>query len=304
MSEKESLPIKIDVGLKAELTGSVPEKEMGRLANALGDALSPFTEGLGLVGDSIRAHRATQTIKRTIEAQQLINAHNLNVHGAPLKFISQWAESSSLEDDNNTELNSMWSHLLANASTAYDNRHLLYVNILKNMSGKAARLLNDICQHGEIETVYELDRDWLHHIKGDLAPLLEALEISWRSNATVPGQHVCLVNTQPIFEHIWHDARMVLQFSYPSFQKTETGDVIASGDQYHYRPGITEDIYCHKSLVREGLLYEGDTEVDLEIFGKKAKSKVWLLQATEIGIDLVRNCSTVTRETVYQNQKT
>ena len=50
-------PIHVDVSAKASLTGEVPSEALGRSLHALVDAVSPITEGLGLIGDHIREDR-------------------------------------------------------------------------------------------------------------------------------------------------------------------------------------------------------------------------------------------------------
>ena len=54
--ENSNIPVKID--LRAELKAKIPEKQAGQLAESFRDAISPFTETLGIFGDHFRFHKS------------------------------------------------------------------------------------------------------------------------------------------------------------------------------------------------------------------------------------------------------
>lgn len=290
---ESNFPIKLDVSATAEISGRVPDEVMGRLANALTDLLSPLTEGLGLVGDSIRAHRENQAIKRTLAARQLIDQSGLQISGAPLKFIASWAEAVSIEDEN-SELNDMWERLLANSSVGYEHRFLSYVEILKSMSGDEARFLKRLCRDGDLEVYYDIKRDWIDHIVGDVEALFSTLPVEWRKYHSQLNDIIAWTDTEKIdtvFEHDWKNPRIIVLFQYPQAQQKADGTVKIHNGTYHYRPGTTENIFVHRNLVRQGLAYEATILAKVNFLGQDFEVPVWFLQATEIGIDLVRTCS-------------
>jgi hypothetical protein len=287
----------VDFGLsaKAEVSGKVPDTVMGRMGNALADTLSPFTEGLGLVGDAIRAHRITQVIRRAEATRQLLDSAGRQITGAPLKFIAPWAEAVSLEEEN-SELNSMWEHLLANASTAYEGRYNGYIDILKRMSSDEARLLNELCRHGTIDPVFEIEREWLRRITGDLKPLLEGLpDVETPIHPLGDDDSISIIHVgelDKVFNHDWQNPRRVALFSYPIFKRMTDRSIKISGKQYYYAPGITgPTFFAHQNLIREGLLYRDTTELTIDRQQTSHVCTVWFLQATEIGVDLVKTCN-------------
>jgi hypothetical protein len=87
---------------------------LGRAVDVLVDAGSPFTEGLGLIGDHIRAHRYDVAIKITKRAKELASLTKRADNPPPLKFIMPFLEKASteLEDD---ELCELWARLLVDA---------------------------------------------------------------------------------------------------------------------------------------------------------------------------------------------
>lgn len=298
-----TVAVEVALSAKAELTGNIPEHAVGRLAHALADALSPLTEGLGLVGDALRTHRTALVIKRAENTHKLLRSAGRTVRGAPLKFIAPWAEAASIEEDN-SELNTMWEHLLANASTSYEVRYNNYVDILKRMSTEEAKFINSLCAFGQMDVTFELDREWLNHVKGSLRPILEGMVPIEIKTPPLPefsdvnqmaSIHLDNREATKMFDHEWHSPRIVALFTFPTFQILPDR-IESSGFQYYYRPGLTENIYAHQNLIREGLLYKDTTEVDIIWMGHPAKCKVWFLQATEIGVDLVRVCNTVLPE--------
>ena len=56
-------PVKIDISLKANVDLPMPTDAVGRLVNALADAISPFTEKQGLKADMVRLQRAEVAIE-------------------------------------------------------------------------------------------------------------------------------------------------------------------------------------------------------------------------------------------------
>lgn len=141
MSADDDLPVKIDVGLKAELKGEIPTEKVGNAVDAILDALSPFTQGMGLIGDHIRFHREKVIIKigeLTIEKAQ---AENLNLKPVPPKFMVPFIEKASCEDLE-SELINAWANLLKEASTNYSAQLLPYLNVLSQLGPNEANYLN------------------------------------------------------------------------------------------------------------------------------------------------------------------
>jgi hypothetical protein len=265
------------------------------IATALSGALAPLTDDpTSFVGGSIRAQRTRQVIRRAENARALIAAAGLTITGAPLKFIVPWAEAASIEDESDEDLNGMWERLLANASVSFEHRYLSYIEVLRGMSAPEAHLLNELCHSGSVEVYYDIKREWIGHIVGDAEAVLSQLEIQWRPSAA-PNTDAFAdpVNVEVVFGHDWREARLVTLFQYPQAHRRADGSIEVHNGAYHYRPGTTDDIFVHKNLIRRGLAYEAIINAEVTFLDKPYEVPVWFLQATEIGIDLVRSCKKV-----------
>ena len=66
------LPIKVEIGAKAtvDLKAEVPKESMGRLVDALTDAIRPWTEARGLRADQIRLHPVLLSARPAVQAGQ------------------------------------------------------------------------------------------------------------------------------------------------------------------------------------------------------------------------------------------
>lgn len=138
--------IKIDVGLsaKAEIKAEVPPSSMGRLVDALTDAIRPFTEARGLRADTIRLQREDVLIEIARRAQQRARLENAELHPVPLKTLVPLLEKASLEDPEDDEMLDMWAALLAAETTDPGHNRRWYIDILASIDSWQARLLHKI----------------------------------------------------------------------------------------------------------------------------------------------------------------
>lgn len=113
----------------------------GRLSNALADLVSPFTESAGLIGDNIRLRRVESTIRALTIARNLVENSSARLIPPPQKFLIQWLENSSFEEDDDTDLSELWAKLLVAASHDYSDSFISYVDLLKKIGPKEAELL-------------------------------------------------------------------------------------------------------------------------------------------------------------------
>lgn len=135
------------VSAKLEFKGEVPSAPLGRAVHALVDAISPFTEGLGLIGDHIRVQRYEVAIKIANRAKGIVKANGGKIHAPPLKFMVPFLELSSLEDmgeGRDSRIIELWSQLLADACTEYESEHLTFMRILSEVDGSQVRYLESL----------------------------------------------------------------------------------------------------------------------------------------------------------------
>lgn len=146
MSDEKKAPVQVDIGVKAtaELKAEVPSTSIGRLVDALTDAIRPFTEARGLRADQIRLQREDVLIQIAEKARARSAAEGKELHAVPPKLLVPFLEKASLEIDDE-ELRERWAALLLSASTSYDARMLSFLDILTRISSQEALLLEDVC---------------------------------------------------------------------------------------------------------------------------------------------------------------
>lgn len=138
--------IKVDVGLgaKAELRTEIPSEASGRAVQALVDAISPFTEVFGLIGDHIRAVRTSRAIDRLEGARRKLESAGRDVKPVPDSFLIPWIEKTSQEDGEDT-LKDKWENLLVSASIDYLSRMKSFPSILSELTSEDVKFLDEIC---------------------------------------------------------------------------------------------------------------------------------------------------------------
>lgn len=160
----DELPIKVDIGasLKLEATTEIPSEASGRAVNVLVDAVSPFTELLGLAGDHIRAVRQQRAIDRAIAAKKQLQDHGKPIGKVPDSFLLPWIEKTS-QDDADEGLEKTWSNLLSSAADVYLTKMKVFPDILSQLSAAEVHFLDQICHPTEYS-----ETQILHTMNGHL----------------------------------------------------------------------------------------------------------------------------------------
>lgn len=143
MNDKTQVPVTIDISAKAELKGEVSTAAADRAVHALLDALAPFTEGMGLVGDRVRAYRHDVAARIVEEAKLMVENRGQVIIPPPIKFSLPFIEQASLEEEGEG-LEEMWASLLAEASTDFKSAHYGYLRVLSEIGPDDAKLLDSI----------------------------------------------------------------------------------------------------------------------------------------------------------------
>src|SRR4051812_36499349 len=115
MSEERKTSINVDFGAsaKAELKAEVPASSMGRLVDALTDAIRPFTEARGLKADQIRLQREEVLIEVARRARKRLQIEGITPQPITTKTLVPLLEKASLEEPDDEEMIERWAQLLA-----------------------------------------------------------------------------------------------------------------------------------------------------------------------------------------------
>ena len=184
--DDKKIPINVDLSAKVELKGEASTKAVDRSVNALLDAIAPFTEGMGLIGDHLRAHRYDTAVKIARKAQSIAREQKLVLEPPPLKFTVPFLENASLEDIDDA-LVEAWSRLLVAASNNYEGKYLAFVQILAALGPDEADFLTDIAALKRKErshiSLHEIVESYEYAIE-EIANLnSEVQDLEWASEA-------------------------------------------------------------------------------------------------------------------------
>jgi hypothetical protein len=146
-----------NISMSPDLISALPA--VGKGVAAIGAAI-PFTgivkrmlgpaadELAEMWRDQVRLYRYEKQLKCVQKAEKMAEAAGFSPHAVPPKILFPLLEGVSLEE--NEDLHTMWSALLANASSPdrSDDVRPGYINLLRQMSPDEAAVLNWIFDDG------------------------------------------------------------------------------------------------------------------------------------------------------------
>lgn len=109
---------------------------MRRISGPLADEIG---EGMGVVARHYRYRLAVKMYQKT--ERMLINA-GIDPHAVPPRLFLPMIENASMQDDE--DLHTRWAALLANAATSPDSVHPSFIEVLRQLTPKDAKLLDDL----------------------------------------------------------------------------------------------------------------------------------------------------------------
>lgn len=144
--DESKLPVKVELSAKAalEIKGEVPKESMGRLVDALADAIRPWTEQRGLRADQIRLQREDVLLEIAQKARHRLALEHVEAKPLSAKLLIPFLEKASLED-RDVALRDAWASLLVSATKTEKARHLTFVDILSRISSEELKLLERVC---------------------------------------------------------------------------------------------------------------------------------------------------------------
>lgn len=119
------------------------------IVDAVVDIFSPATETLAFLGDTIRVHRTRTVLKCFARTKKIAEDAGLNLKVPPTKFLTQYIENASLEEEDDKTLVEWWARLLCDAGTHYDAKHVFFTSVLKQISKKELELLEVLARNGQ-----------------------------------------------------------------------------------------------------------------------------------------------------------
>ena len=156
-------PSKVELGAVAKAEASakyerntqvsiaVPEDVTRAKSQAFLDAISPFTNALGFIGDWLadarersRIHRLTTLMTIAEKARKEIEDQGEKPSAIPLKALLPMLDKASLEEADDEILTTAWGTLIASAALDYDPEVIAFSRILSELSPRECLILQRI----------------------------------------------------------------------------------------------------------------------------------------------------------------
>ncbi len=123
-----------------EIKTNIPSRAVGRLLDALTDAIRPFTEERGLRADQMRLQREDVLLEIAKKARARLAIEEAEPGPIANKFLVPFLERASLEAEASS-LTDWWAALLVTASKNSSAQKPIYVDILSKIGGEDAQFL-------------------------------------------------------------------------------------------------------------------------------------------------------------------
>lgn len=195
--DKNALSVKIEASAKLEAKTEIPPDASGRAVHAVLDVLSPFTEGMGIVGSNLRLHREKVLLKIAMLARERLEEDGKHANPVPPKFLIPFAEKASWEDPED-DLVSAWANLLVAASDQYDSLFLTFREILSELGANELGCLQDLILPHLDNGFDPSNLDFRDTVKTPVASIISQMELYW-----------------PQFQSVWRGLHSI-QFEVPA----------------------------------------------------------------------------------------
>lgn len=135
--------------MKSPISVVVSGDAVKPLVGAVVDLFSPITEPMGWIGDLVRDQRVRSALKCFEQAKVLADKKGIKLKAPPAKFLSQFIDSCSLENENDKQLIEWWARLLVDAGSDFQGKHIFYTNILKQVTATELEILECLVRNGK-----------------------------------------------------------------------------------------------------------------------------------------------------------
>lgn len=283
-SDRAQAPVSIDLGARAEarfeLKGEVPSNSLGRLVDALTDAIRPFTEKRGLRADQIRLQRAEVAIEIARLARKRVEQEHLETKPVPNKILVPLIELASNEDLTNKIMVDRWSSLLASASMSGEVPPL-FVQILAQMDGRQARTLSKLMLNE-----YE---QW-HRPMTTFFDYYEVEPSGVGKNNLRDIQRLAFKNRHEAYSFLvdWFSRPGCYLYYVEEPDRNVDEEAIIRKFGVWYEAGLEEQLEICCAL---GVIKCEEVELKLSFSGKKHSVTAIYYHATRIGVDFLECCA-------------
>lgn len=271
-------PDKIEVEI-GESGGKVAVSGDGtsRLVNALADFISPASQSMGVVGDAIqqfRVHRSQMAAIALERAKEIKRGRGEAVRPISRKLLAPWIEGASSEDPDGNNITELWARILAASPEHFDSKVATFIDIATRIGPEEDRLLRSLADSAD------LSQGFFQHFTFS-AKNEEKITQYLADSAESSGDQTAPDFASRLAREL--DARRpslwVGLVMFVTIQQSPAGI---------FRSLLTDEVKeAADVLVREGIFERRESQ--LVRFSKRTSVRVDYVQATDLGIGLLRS---------------
>lgn len=135
--------------MKSPISVTISGETVRPIVGAIVDLFSPVTEPLGWIGDLVRDQRMRSALTCFGRAKEVAEKAGVKLKAPPAKFLSQFVDCCSLENDSDKQLIEWWARLLVDAGSDFQGKHIFYTNILKQITSRELDHLECLVRNGK-----------------------------------------------------------------------------------------------------------------------------------------------------------
>ena len=154
---------------------TISERSTEKVIDALLDAFSPITQGLGTLGDRVRVYRTVTLIRILQRAKKIAEEEGHKLELPPPKFLVPYMEAASLEDESEAGLQEKWAKLLAGAGQTPDSLSYFARAVLAELSPEEARLLDQLVQTCRV-LEYDTFKAYVSNVRSKLTAAAKVID--------------------------------------------------------------------------------------------------------------------------------
>jgi Abortive infection alpha len=254
--------------------------------------LGPVAEASDFLSDKIRYFRFRSAVRTIERAREIIRQRGIRPKEIPLKFLIPFLEECSYEEED-SPLVEQWARLLADASKEFSSLHMAIKDVLKNISGAEAKIIeylgsqvqetyfqDDLRAHDIIESSAGYVRRALSDLITKLSELPGEREVQYLMGAFVEGKPVLplychlpsghLGVTQVLESNVLHEQRGSLYL----LERLGLVKSMEYRQQYSSHPDFPEFIFAWLQLTPFGLeIYQHCVQKASQKKGKRSSAK-------------------------------
>lgn len=229
---------------------SVPRE----IVKAALDAIAPFTEGLGALGDQLRIWRERSLLRAALQAKQLAEQEGIDVRIASPKFLSLWIEGASSEPDENN-ITELWARLLVRGAHGKNALNIALAKVLQSITASEAEVLTKIYNQGEFSEQWTKIN--LFARRHQVEFMLKSIFDDPRARETLDRKTISMGGFYPLLQTLLPSGCPCFPYVVYDVTPTKEGEITYGGHPFYDARKDSFHVLEREKLIQSELVFRG-----------------------------------------------